>query len=480
MKSSDEVQHVSKVGLPLKIWGYLLGGILLFRAILTWFIPPIADESYYLMWASHLDWSYVDHPGMIAWTTALFIPFFSNALFAARAASFVWLLGTLFWIYKTFRLTEDRHTSVKGCVFFVLIPFIFVVGMLMQVEQPLIFFVAMMLFGYAKWLKTGQKRWFFCMVTALGLGLLSKYSIIILAGALLIHLLSSSKRGLLLRPEIPLGIGLVLLISSPLWIWNAQNHWISFLFHTKRVGEAQWFVHLVEYLGDQILYLSPVLLWSVYRLRKRQATSELSSLYGSVSLLIFGFFAILSIKTKVYANWPAMGIVPLTLWIVPKASRAEHPNRLWIQMGMFTGLVCGILLLVSPGVLRLTPQVQYNHVIASELKRTSRQLQQPVYFFGDSNGTVGILSYYLDGPVYFSTLFSDASLWGVQQFLRWPHPQLKRGDTVILFAKLSPELRLKLSKYFYSVKPLPWHLTVLEGHISEKSFVVCEGFLMDR
>jgi dolichol-phosphate mannosyltransferase len=65
----------------------------------------------------------------------------------------------------------------------------------------------------------------------LGLGLLSKYTMILLAPCVLMFLLASAEgRKWLFRKEPYLALLLGLLIFSPVILWNARHDWVSFAF----------------------------------------------------------------------------------------------------------------------------------------------------------------------------------------------------------------------------------------------------------
>lgn len=50
-------------------WILLIG--LLFRSFVAFWLLPGYDEGYYYLYTKHLDWSYFDHPIMVALTTGL-------------------------------------------------------------------------------------------------------------------------------------------------------------------------------------------------------------------------------------------------------------------------------------------------------------------------------------------------------------------------------------------------------------------------
>ncbi len=56
--------------LPLPVWLWLLGG-LMFRGLVAWHLPTGFDEAYYYLYSRHLNWSYFDHPPIVALTTGI-------------------------------------------------------------------------------------------------------------------------------------------------------------------------------------------------------------------------------------------------------------------------------------------------------------------------------------------------------------------------------------------------------------------------
>ena len=65
---------------------WLITGTTLFRGIVGATIPLIDDEAYYWLWAHHLDWSYLDHPPMIAYIVFLTTRFGDDAIWIRLGA----------------------------------------------------------------------------------------------------------------------------------------------------------------------------------------------------------------------------------------------------------------------------------------------------------------------------------------------------------------------------------------------------------
>ncbi len=442
-------------------------GLLVARVLLAWLIPPVADESYYMLWANHLDFSYVDHPGMIAWMLSVANTWFSNPLFSARFVSFICCLGTLGFLYATLRLTVSANRALQGLFFFLCIPYMFVVGMLMQVEQPLLLFASMMLYGFAQWLKTEKPVWVMLAAVGFGLGFLSKYSILVMAVGLLWMIFRRDKSHLLKTKGFAVAVIIGIASILPVLVWNSQHSWMSFAFQAGRIGEARWFEHTLAYLGDQLLYWSPVGAWFAWRYRK----NDQDSMWGFLSVFILIFFGLISIKTKVYAHWTALGLLPFTLWMTESLPDMKALNK---GMLMFTAVLSAVLLLVSPGIGRKQLSVMENSKLEEQLKVLKVTTSKPVYLYGDSHGAVGILSYYAKEPVYFPRGFlAKPGLWGEKQFGLWDQPVIYPGEHVVFYTRWNTDLEEKLKTKFEKVYPLPWKLTLLEDHISEKTLVMC-------
>src|SRR6185503_4153212 len=78
--------------LPMR--GRWLLGVTALRAAFAAVTPPLPEEAYHWDFAAHLDWSYYDHPGMIAWSIALGRAVFGDVPFAIRFVPLLFAAGT--------------------------------------------------------------------------------------------------------------------------------------------------------------------------------------------------------------------------------------------------------------------------------------------------------------------------------------------------------------------------------------------------
>ncbi|OGI10687.1 MAG: hypothetical protein A2Y40_04295 [Candidatus Margulisbacteria bacterium GWF2_35_9] len=450
--------------------------IILIRVILTYLTPLAADESYYLLWASHLDLSYVDHPGMVSWINYLFILIFREPLLAIRTASLTLLLFTLFFIYKTASVYLSNKESIwKILILFVLIPYNFFFGITMQVEQPLLLFSSACIYLFVKLIKTENKKYLYGLGLTTGLGLLSKYTFILLPLFIFLYILFNNKlRKTLISVEFILSFFLALVILLPLLIWNYQHDYISFLFHTRRLGTEPFFKYTLTFLSDQLLYFSPIMLYYLIKAYRKKNNLYLDIAHFFVSsFFIFSIFFTLSIITKVWGHWTAIMFIPFSIYIGIKLESSL--NSIIRSQLIFNILLTFALLFTGPSVISLHDAYQNNYKIVQDVNKIQQVYKSHLPIYADLHGSVGLLSYYLKQTILFPEgEFKGQGVWGQNQFELWNNTTINLGDSILYFTYPTPEILLKLQIYFnkVSVYPEP-KLTLMEGYINKYRFILC-------
>jgi 4-amino-4-deoxy-L-arabinose transferase-like glycosyltransferase len=296
--------------------------LLLFFSLLTLFrfyfsahfnLTP--DETYYWFWSEHLHLSYFDHPPMVAWLIKLSTAIFGQKEWAVRLPGMLMGIGDTVLIYllgkKVFKSREAGITSavVLNSIL------IFSVGMvIITPDTPQLFFwIAAIYFSYNAAIEKRKNDWFLTGI-ALGLGLLSKYTMILFLPAIFLFLLlTPSCREDLYSWKPWASLLIAFLIFSPVIIWNEQNHWISFLFqlrHGTSSRDSPGARYFFEFLGGQAAVFSPFIfigliwsLWKAYKIGRKRNLYQFSFLFW-MAFPLFLFFTYESLHTKVEANWP--------------------------------------------------------------------------------------------------------------------------------------------------------------------------------
>ncbi|QEX22151.1 hypothetical protein FRZ61_20810 [Hypericibacter adhaerens] len=237
----------------------VLAYVVALRVVFMGVVDLLPEEAYYWNYAQHLDIGYLDHPPMVAWLIWLGTGLFGQTEFAVRlAAPLCWLAAALF----SFGLARDLYGKTAAFIavsLLAVLPFFFAMGLLMTPDAPLIAAWAGTLYFLERALLAERRKAWLGVGLCLGLGLLSKYTIALLAPAALVFLLLDARSRRWLRSPWPyLGAAIATLLFSPVVAWNAAHDWASFAFQgTRRLGAAPEFsLHLLA--GSILLLITPV------------------------------------------------------------------------------------------------------------------------------------------------------------------------------------------------------------------------------
>ena len=227
------------------------------------------DEAYYWYWSKHLDLSYADHPPMVAYIMAFFTAIGGNTEFFVRMGGIILSTIALVLLYQTcVTLFPHKKIIAWELIFLFNITLLFPAGCIVQTpDTPMLFFWTAAIFFGSKIVMQGSPGYWYLWGIALGLGLLSKYTMILLVPCTLLFLLvSPSARYWLKRKEPYLALLIAFIVFSPVIYWNWQHHWVSFFYQLQQGLSPQrkrniyrLFLKLLEYSGGQAGVITPLL-----------------------------------------------------------------------------------------------------------------------------------------------------------------------------------------------------------------------------
>ncbi|HVK60764.1 MAG TPA: glycosyltransferase family 39 protein [Bdellovibrionales bacterium] len=245
----------------------LAAGMIALRLILSAAVGLGDDESYYWDWSRHMALSYYDHPGMVAWLIRLGTDIFGQNSFAVRFFGVVCgALGAVF-LWKTAIEMFDRRVASASLILYVLAPILSVGGLLMVPDAPMA--AAWMGFTYLLWRLWSRPdaswtEWIAAGVV-LGLGFLSKYTIVLCAVSGVALFTFSPRRNEFARSKIYVAILIAAVLCLPIVLWNIQYDWPSLKFHLKERqsgGGGANFNRWLQYFVSQAVALGPVLFFA--------------------------------------------------------------------------------------------------------------------------------------------------------------------------------------------------------------------------
>lgn len=364
---------------PEHKWRILTLGVvayaILLRLAYLGIVELMPEEAYYWNYAQHLDIGYLDHPPMVAWLIWVTTHIFGDNEFGVRSgAFFCWVISAIF-LYRLARNLFDKGSAFRAVLFLAIMPYFFGIGMLMFPDSPLVLCWAGALFFAERALLAGKRSAWYGLGVILGLGMLSKYTIALLGPSIIIFMLvDRDSRKWLLKPEPYLAVIIVLLLFSPVVIWNATHDWASFVFQGPTRWQASFDFSLPSLIASIMILLTPTglaavifLLFSgrqkmsenICTLLRQDRKSLFAWLFSVLPLSVFVFFS-LSRETKM--NWTG----PLWLALLPFIAyqlKRNFPGRYQLAINRaWPGTILVFLLLYGAGLHYLTlgfPGAQY-------------------------------------------------------------------------------------------------------------------------
>jgi hypothetical protein len=343
----------------------ILGLGLLVRLLVAILLPITFDEAYYYIYSQHLNWSYFDHPLLVALTTG-FGTWLTGGVnpFTVRISTLLIYTGSLIFFYQAAGRLFDRQVALIALGIASLVPiFNIAFGILTMPDTALLFFWMATI-----WLATVE---FFDRATyqptyrvaliglLLGLACLGKYHGFLLGACLVGFCLTSvSHRRVFSSPWLVLAAVLFVATISPLLYWNSSHEWASFRFQSSRAvpnASYNWETFLVTFLVHMV-YLFPAfglpLVWSIGQAiiaQVRQRTADQRQrliLWLSVPIILA--FMIIAGYQQVLPSWPMAAYMTATILLAERANhwRQKYPRRFWNWL-IISGTIIQILYLIA-------------------------------------------------------------------------------------------------------------------------------------
>ena len=224
------------------------------------------DEAYHYLFLAHPDYSYFDHPPMLALVEGVGValaggwvaPITLRLGFVLLFAGSTWLMARL-----TTRFFGPRAGLLAAFALNVSAYHTAAAGAFVLPDGPLLFFWLLTLDRVAAAIEAPDRggAWPWVAVgLAWGGAMLSKYHAVFLpSGVFLYAALEPSARHLLRRPGPYLAVAIGLLMFGPVLAWNASHSWASFAFQGGRaVGPPRFQPDaLLKAVLGQAAYLFP-------------------------------------------------------------------------------------------------------------------------------------------------------------------------------------------------------------------------------
>jgi dolichol-phosphate mannosyltransferase len=270
------IAFVPRAGDPATVWraAALLGiaYLLALRLVYLGQLELIPQEAYYWNYAQHLDIGYLDHPPLTAWLIALATGLRDGEFFVRLPSLLSWcVMAAYATLYA--RDAAGPAVALRTALLASALPFFFLVGWLMTPDAPLAAAWAAALYYLQRALIDGRSRAWIGAGVAIGVGMLSKYSMILVpAAAFAFVLLDARSRRVLVSPWAWTGVVVALAVFAPVIVWNVQHDWASFTFQgARRLATSDRRFEFPQFLLYILIIVTP---WAVAGLASSLARSR--------------------------------------------------------------------------------------------------------------------------------------------------------------------------------------------------------------
>ena len=349
----------------LRAAGALALAVLLLHLATLKVFPLLPEEAYYWNYAARPDFGYLDHPPMVAWLIALAEGLFGHGEAAIRMAALACGAVMMAFVWQLARRLVDRAAAGMAAALAVTLPYaFFLAGQLITPDAPLAAAWAAALYFLHRALVGGEARAWAGVGAALGIGMLSKYTIALLGpAALLFCLLDARARTWFLRPQPYGAVLLAALLFAPVVWWNYTHDWASFRFQggERFVEPARFQLHVM--LQNILLVATPLPLLVLPLLFARRWTAQPAPASGPdpepahaeprnrLFVACFTFaplavFAWSALRHEPRLNWTGpiwLATLPLLGWAIVHAGALTR-FRIGPALRLSAGPVVGLLL----------------------------------------------------------------------------------------------------------------------------------------
>jgi len=334
-------------------WG-ILAATLAWKCAAGAGLGLIFDECYYWVWSLHPQGCYFDHPPLVAWSIMAGRSLLGHQELAVRLGA---ILSGIILSLAGRSLAKEQFGQAAGNragIFLTLAPIFAGNAFLMTPDTWLAPAWALaMLFSWKGLQKNSLLCWGAAGAAA-GIGLLSKYTMILFFGGLaLLWITSPGRRGRVFLGSLVAGI-VALIFFAPVIRWNANHHWASFahqIHHGFRNEQAVWihFDFLANYALFLVVLVSPGLGLLCFRSAVNVADERFRFL-ATFFWAVVAFFAYSALKAHIEANWPMMAFVSGLILV---AGDWERYGALWRKGSLLILAIADVVAVIALSLLIL-------------------------------------------------------------------------------------------------------------------------------
>ena len=310
------------------------------------------EEAQYWLWSKYPDWSYYSKPPLIAYINKATTEILGSSTWSVRLNAILFAtfisLASYYIVLKLYTTKKMAFFVASGLLF---LPAYNYISLFFTTDILVSFFWLLTCYFFWQSLQTNKTQTWILAGFCMGLGLLSKYALLIFIPFSLIYLLVTNRHFLFQRGYYYF-LCVALLLFSPVIVWNINHDMVGFN-HVSHLAGMQsapipWnkvLSYQAEFIGGQFLLNLP-LLFVVFFWKKKDYKKYFGGeferyIMASVSFVFILFF-ITAFKKRININWLLFSYIPLyiiALKAIWQTGVAKKQNvRIYLALTSFSML----------------------------------------------------------------------------------------------------------------------------------------------
>lgn len=337
--------------------------ITIFRIIYINFVPLVPQEAYYWKYAKNLALSYFDHPPMTAYIIAFLTWIGGDNVFSIRLGSIMLSTSLMILLYFISQMLLKNERITLYAIIAMNCTILFSIGAtILTPDVPLLFCWTTIIFSLVKLQETNHWKWWYFAGMALGFGLLSKYTAILIVPGIFIFLVVAKSQRRWLRTCHPcLGFIFALIIFSPVIFWNYHHEWASFAFQSSNRFSQMSRLRLdyfFQLIGSQLALLTPYIFvlvlfgWYQIGTLSFKNQNEKYALLFWIAFPVYLVFILSSFRSLVKMNWLAPAYITSIIagisWIDLSSTKWSIRLKKLLKPGLVFGLIIVLFMHLLP------------------------------------------------------------------------------------------------------------------------------------
>jgi len=301
------------------------------------------DEAQYIFWSKSLEAGYFSKPPFIAWVLSPLNQACGENYQCYRSLQpFAFFLSSIFCGLSTFKLTNNVKASCLSAFLFLTLPLSTFYSQFATTDAWLLLLWSASTFFFIMTFRNGSFSWLLCCAVAVGIGLLTKYSMIFFCISALFLLLRLNQFS---WAQIITATTVALLIFCPNIIWNITHDFPTLKHHVEMTsldkGTELQISRLIEFFIDQFVIFSPIIFlvflvsliknWQLFHTEGKLLNlkechcgeKEVWVFSATFVLPLFTTVSFLSLISETEINWASPISIPIVIYFSTLVTREQ-------------------------------------------------------------------------------------------------------------------------------------------------------------